>query len=179
MQNFIQSDIEKTLEILEVVLLLLFTQSCLTLCDPIDYSTPGFPVLHYLPEFVRIHVYWVDDSIQSTHPLLPPFSSCLQSFPSPRSFPVSRLFTSDGQNFGASALASVLSMTIQGWFPLRLAGLISLCKRLTGVFSSTTVTYELINIISYITYILIFYKIIVSQIIKCVTKPFIKIMMIR
>ena len=57
LQNFIQSDIEKTLEILEVELLLLFTLSCLTLCDPIDYSTPGFPVLHYLPEFAQIHVY--------------------------------------------------------------------------------------------------------------------------
>ena len=70
-------------------------------------------------------------------------------------------------------------MTIQGWFPLGLPGLISLCKRLTEAFSSTTGTYELINIISYVTYILILYKIIVSQIIKCVTKPLIKIMMIR
>jgi len=90
LQNFIQSDIEKTLEILEVELLLLFTLSCLTLCDPIDYSTPGFPVLHYLPEFAQIHVYWVDHSIQSTHPLLPPFSSCPQSFPASESFPVKR-----------------------------------------------------------------------------------------
>ena len=40
------------------------TQSCLTLCDPMDCSTPGFPVLHYLPEFAQIHVQWVDDAIK-------------------------------------------------------------------------------------------------------------------
>ena len=36
-------------------------KSCPTLCDPKDYSTPGFPVLHYLPEFAQIHVHWVTD----------------------------------------------------------------------------------------------------------------------
>ena len=46
------------------------TKSCPTLCDPRDYSTPGFPVLHHLPEFAQIHVHWVDDAIQS--PLSPP-----------------------------------------------------------------------------------------------------------
>ena len=43
------------------------TKSCLTLCHPRDHSTPGFPVLHYLPEFVQTHVQWVSDSIQPTH----------------------------------------------------------------------------------------------------------------
>ena len=53
-------------------------------------------------------------------------------------FPVSLLFTSDDQNTGASASASVLPMSIQGWFPLSLTGLISLLsKGLLGVFSST------------------------------------------
>ena len=37
-----------------------------------DYSTPGFPVLHYLLEFTQTHVYWVGDAIQPSHPLLPP-----------------------------------------------------------------------------------------------------------
>ena len=46
------------------------TKSFPTLCDPRDYSTPGFPVLHHLPEFAQIHVHWVDDAIQS--PLSPP-----------------------------------------------------------------------------------------------------------
>ena len=39
------------------------TQSCLTLCDPMDYSTPGFPVFNYLPEFAQIHVHWVGGAI--------------------------------------------------------------------------------------------------------------------
>ena len=48
------------------------TQSCLTLCDPTDCSTPGFSVLHHLPEFAQTHVHWVDDAIQPSHPLSPP-----------------------------------------------------------------------------------------------------------
>ena len=49
-----------------------------------------------------------------------PFSSCLQSFPASKSFPMSNFFTSGGQSIGVSASASVLSMNIQDWFPLRL-----------------------------------------------------------
>ena len=56
-------------------------QSCPTLCDPMNCSTPGFPALHHLPEFAQTHVHHVGDAIQSSHPLSPPFSSCLQSFP--------------------------------------------------------------------------------------------------
>ena len=48
------------------------TQSCLTLCDPMDCSTPGFPVLHSLLEFAQTHVHLVGDAIQPSHPLLPP-----------------------------------------------------------------------------------------------------------
>ena len=60
------------------------------------------------------------------------------SFPASGSFPVSWLFASSGQSFGASASASVLPMNIHGWFPLGLTGLISLeCKGLSTVFSST------------------------------------------
>ena len=47
-------------------------KSCLTLCDPMNCSTPGFPVLHYLQEFAQTHVYCVSDAIQSSHPLSPP-----------------------------------------------------------------------------------------------------------
>ena len=45
------------------------TQSCLTLCDPLICSTPGFPVHQYLPEFAQTHVYWVGEAIQPSHPL--------------------------------------------------------------------------------------------------------------
>ena len=66
------------------------------------------------------------------------FSSCLQSCPASGSFLMSWIFASGGQSIGASA--SVLSMNIQGWFPLGLTGLISLLsKGLSRVFSSTTV----------------------------------------
>ena len=48
------------------------TQSCPTFWGPMDCSTPGFPVLHYLPEFAQTHVHWVGDAIQPSHPLLSP-----------------------------------------------------------------------------------------------------------
>ena len=68
------------------------------------------------------------------------FSSCPQSFPASRSFPMSCFFISGGQSVGASASASVLPMNIQGWFPLGLTGLISLqSKGISRVFSDTTV----------------------------------------
>ena len=66
-----------------------------------------------------------------------PFSSCLQSFPASGSFSGSLLFLSGGQSIGVSASASVLPMNIQGWFPLGLTGLISLCTRDSQESSST------------------------------------------
>ena len=48
------------------------TQSCLTLCDPMDCSILGFPELHSLLEFAQTHVHLVGDAIQPSHPLLPP-----------------------------------------------------------------------------------------------------------
>ena len=50
----------------------LVAQSCLALCDPMDYSTPGFPVHHQLPEVAQIQVHQVGDAIQPSHPLLSP-----------------------------------------------------------------------------------------------------------
>ena len=49
-------------------------QSCLTLCDPMNHSTPGLPVHHHLPEFTQTHVHWVSDTIQPSHPLSFPSS---------------------------------------------------------------------------------------------------------
>ena len=56
-------------------------QSCLTLCDPMDCSTPGLPVHHQLPEFTQTHVHWVGDAIQPAH---------LLSSPSPPAFNLSQ-----------------------------------------------------------------------------------------
>ena len=48
-------------------------QSCPTLCDPMNHTTPGLPVHHHLPEFTQTHVHWVGDAIQPSHPLSSPF----------------------------------------------------------------------------------------------------------
>ena len=72
-----------------------------TFCHPMDCSTPGFPVLHYLPELAQTHVQWLSDAIQPSHPVAS-FSSCFQSLPASGSFPMSQLFTSGGQSIGAS-----------------------------------------------------------------------------
>ena len=115
------------------------TQLCLTLCSPMDCSTPGFPVLQHLLEFAQTHVHWVVNAIHPSHPL---------SSPSPPALNLSHhqgLFqlvnsASGGQNIRASASASVLPMNIQGWFRLELTGLISLLsKGLSRIFPNTTV----------------------------------------
>ena len=80
---------------------------------------------------------WCHPSVSSSDTL---FSFCPQSLPASGIFPMSWLFTSDHQNTGASASASVLPLSIQGWFPLTLTSLMSLLSRgLSGVFSSNTV----------------------------------------
>ena len=80
---------------------------------------------------------WCHPTISSS---VIPFSSYPQSFPASGSFPVSQVFASGGHSFGASTLASVLPMNIQGWFPLGLISLITLqSKGLPRVFSNTTV----------------------------------------
>ena len=115
--------------------------SSLTLCDPMDCSTPGLPVHHQLPELTQMHVHPVSDAIQRSSPVVP-FSSCPQSFPATGSFQMSQLFPSGGQSIGASASASVLPMNIQDRFPLGLTGWISLqSKRFSRVFSNTTVPF--------------------------------------
>ena len=112
-------------------------KSCPSLCDPMDCSTPGSSVRHYLLKFAQICVHSDCDVMQ---PSVTPFSSYPQSFPASGSFPISPLFASGGQSIGASVSTSVLLMNIQGWFPLRLTGLISLLSNgLSRVFSGTTI----------------------------------------
>ena len=96
---------------------------------------PSFSVPHHLPEFAQVHVHWISDAVQPSHPLPPPsllallFSSCPQSFPGSGAFLVSQLFASGAQSIEASASASVLPVNIQDWSPLGLTGLISLLSR--------------------------------------------------
>ena len=80
---------------------------------------------------------WCHSAISSS---VIPFSSCLQSLPTSRSFPMSQLFTWGGQSIGVSASARVLPMNTQDWFPLGWTGWISSQSRgLSRVFSNTTV----------------------------------------
>ena len=109
---------------------------CLTLCNSMDCSRPGFFVPHHLLEFAQVHV----PLNQRCHPIISSsvtFSSFqLQSFPESGSFPMSQDFASGGQSIGASA--SVLPVKIQCWFSLELTGFISLLsKGFSKVFSST------------------------------------------
>ena len=122
------------------------SQSCPTLCNPMNHSTPGFPVHHQLPESTQTHVHhpnpcpssrWCHPTISSS---VVPFSSCPQSFPASGSCPMSQLFASGGQSIGVSASTSVLPMNTQDWSPLGWTGWISLqSKGLSRVFSNTTV----------------------------------------
>ena len=117
------------------------TQSCLTLCDPMNRSTPGLPVHHQLPvfEFTQTHIHRVSDAIQPSHPLSSP-SPRHESLPASDSFPMSQLFPWGGQSTGVSTLASFLPKNTQDWFPLERTGWISLqSKGLSRVFSNTTV----------------------------------------
>ena len=105
------------------------TQSCPTLCNPMDCRMPGLPDHHQPPG-----VY--SDSCplsQWCHPTISysviPFSFCLQSFPASGSFPMSQSFTSGSQCTGVLASASVLPMNIQNRFPLGWTGWISLQSR--------------------------------------------------
>ena len=115
-------------------------RSCPTLCDPMNRSTPGLPVHHHLLEFTQTHVHRVCDAIGWCSSSVVPFSSCPQSLPASRSFPMSQLFAWGGQSIGISALASVLPKNTQDWSHWEWTGWISLqSKGLSRVFSNTTV----------------------------------------
>ena len=112
------------------------TKSSLTLCDPMNYSMSGFPVLPYLPEFAKTHVCWVSDENQPSHPL---------SSRSPPTFNLSQLQSLFPWVSSSNQVAKVFSFSIGPFneysgFPLGWTGWISLqSKGLSRVFSNTTV----------------------------------------
>ena len=115
-------------------------KSCPTLCNPMDFSKPGIPVLRYLPVCSNSCPLsqWSHPTISSS---VIPFS-CLQSFLASGSFPrlFCHLFTLGGQGIRVSASASVLPINIQDWFPLGWTSWISLkSKGPSRVFSNTIV----------------------------------------
>ena len=100
--------------------------SCLTLCDPMDCSTPGLPVHHQLPELAKTHVHRVSDAIHPSHPLLPPSPPAFNLSQHQGAFQWFRSLHQVAQSIRVSASASVLPMNIQDRFPLGWTGWISL-----------------------------------------------------
>ena len=115
------------------------SQSCPTLCDPMNCSTPSLSVHHQLLEFTQTHVHRVGDAIQPSHPLLSP------SPPAPNPSQHQGLFqwvntSHEVAKVLVSALASALTGNTQDWSPSEWTGCISLqSKGLSRVFSNTTV----------------------------------------
>ena len=121
----------------------LVTKSCLTLCDPMGCSTPGFPVLHCLLELAQTHVHWVGDAIQPSHPPLPPSPSLSLSRHQEWVVFFQWVGSSGGQSIAVSA--SVLPINIQGWFSLGLTGWSCSPRDSPRVYSSTTISkYQLL-----------------------------------
>ena len=115
-------------------------QSCLTLCDPTDCGTPGFPVHHQLLELTQTYVHWVGDAIQPSHSLLSPSPPAFNLSQHQGLFPWVSSLHQVAKVLGVSASASVLPMNVQDWSPLGWTGLISLqSKGLSKVFFNTTV----------------------------------------
>ena len=114
-------------------------QSCPTLCDPKDCSTPGFPV--HRQSWSLFKLMFIELVISSNHLLLcRPLLFPPSIFPSIRFCSNESLFSSGGQSIGVSVSASLLLMNIQDLFPLGLTGLISLQpKGLSRVFSNIIV----------------------------------------
>ena len=110
-------------------------KSCLTLCNPVDCSMPGFPVPHHFLEFAQVHVHWISDAIQPSYPLLP-------SLLLPSVFPSIRIFSSElalhirWQKYWSFSIStsneySGLIFFRMDWFDL--------LEGLSRVFSSTTI----------------------------------------
>ena len=116
----------------------LVAKSCLTLCNPMDCSTPGFPVLHYLPEFAQIHVHWVSDAIN--HLIV-----CCPLLLLPSIFPSIRVFSNESAicirwlknwSFSISSINEYLGLI---FFRIDWFDLLAIQGTHTRVFSSTTI----------------------------------------
>ena len=120
------------------------TQSCPSLCDPMNRSTPGLPVPHQFAKFTQTHVHWVGDAIQPSHPLL----SCSPPAPNPAQhqslFQWVNSWGGKKAETGVSASASFLPKNTQDRSASKWTGWISLqSKGLSRVFSNTTVQKQL------------------------------------
>ena len=113
-------------------------QSCLTLCNPMDWSTPGLPVHHQFPEFTQTHVHWVGNAIQPSHPLLSSYPAFI--LPSIKILSNKSVLRITWPNYWSFHLQHQYLINIQDWFPLGWTGWISLkSKGPSRVSSNTTV----------------------------------------
>ena len=115
------------------------TQLCLTVCNPMNRSTPGLPVQHQLPDFTQTHVHQVSDAIQSSHPLSSPsppvlspsqHRSLFQSVNSSQE--VAKVLEFQLQHHSFQRTPGLISLEWTGWISLQ-------SKGLSRVFSNTTV----------------------------------------
>ena len=115
------------------------TQSCLTLCDPMNRSMPGLPVHHQIPEFAQTDVHQVGDAIQPSHPLLSPSPSA----PNPSQHQGLFQWVNSSQGwpkYWSFSFSISPSKEYPGLISFRMTGQISLqSKGLSRVFSNTTV----------------------------------------
>ena len=113
-------------------------QSCPVLWDPMDCSTPGFPVLHHLLELAQTHVHRVGGAMHLI--LCHPYLLLPSIFPSIKVFSSESALHISWPKYWSFSFSISLSNKYQGWFPLGLTDLISLeSKGLSRVFSNTTV----------------------------------------
>ena len=117
-------------------------QSCLTLCDPMNHSTPSLPVYHHLLEFTQTHIHRVSDAIQPSHPLSSP------SPPAPIPLNI-RVFSNESTlcmrrpKYWSFSYSISPSKETQDWSPLGWSGWISLQSK--GLGSSPTPQFKSIN----------------------------------
>ena len=135
------------------------TQSCPTLCDPMDCSMPGYPVHHQRLDPTQTHVHCISYAIQPSHPLSSPSPPTFNLSQHQVVFLLSWFFTSDGQSTRVSVSTSVLPMNIQDWFPLGWTAWISLLsKGLSRIFSNTTVQkHNFLMFSFFFSFLLIFF----------------------
>ena len=129
------------------------SQSCPSFVTPWTATHQAF--LSFTISQSLLKLMSIESVMPSNHPSIRSsvilFSSCLQSFPTSGSFPMTQSFTSGGQSIGASASASVLPMNIQDLFPLRLIGVISLQSTgLSRFFSSTIQKHQFFGTQTYL-----------------------------
>ena len=96
------------------------TQSCPTLCNPMNCSTPGLPVHHQLPEFTQTHIHRLGDAIQPSHSSVIPISSCPQPLPASESFLMSQLLCMRWPKYWSFSFSIIPSIEHRGLISFRI-----------------------------------------------------------